>query len=161
MGSPSEVRLDLFRKTYFGTTLPLILSFLVSELYIRFLSLCLRSGVSFFPAPDSLLFVLWHNIQTLPHLCDFPRIPGYIKKLRQRGHREISQVFSILSRNLLLIVASNIFVSTVFLYLKMLCHPSLRDTNPFPFVPCETNANEPFCNHCIFRVFYRCISWWA
>lgn len=58
----------------------------------------------------------------------------YVKNLHQRGHREISQVFSILSRKLLLVVASNIFVSTVFLYLKMLCHPSLHDTNPLSFV---------------------------
>lgn len=57
MGSPSEETLDLFRKTCFGVILPLILSFL-SELPIRFLSLGLGTDSSFFPLPESLLFVL-------------------------------------------------------------------------------------------------------
>lgn len=166
MGSPSEETLDLFRKTYFGVILPLFLSFL-SELPIRFHSLGLGTDSSFFPLPESLLFVLlaqYSNPSTSLISLEFQdMLKISIKEATGRS----ASCFSTFGWKLLFVASqvfmnSNSFLSTVFLYLKMLCHPSLCDTSSLPFVLySDNNTNEHFCFYCIFSVFYHCIYWWA
>lgn len=137
----------MFRKTYFGVTLllSLILPVLLSDLHIRFHSLCLGIDVRpiflpSFPYLSHFYFSFWHNIQTISHLCGFSRIPRHVKKsASKRPHRDQPAAFVVSNGNYLLFVPGQVFInsksflSTVFLYSKVLCFPSLCDKVLFLF----------------------------